>query len=294
MAEKTNISWTNSTWNPVRGCERVSEGCRNCYAEVLAARHSYEGGWGEGLAKLVTRPDGTKEARWTGVLQTVEALLDAPLRWRKPRRVFANSMSDLFHEDVPAEFIATVFAVMAAAQRHTFQVLTKRPERMLALLSSPDFKQAVSNAVVELPGEWTWPKWPLPNVWLGVSAEDQAAADERIPLLLRIPAAVRWISAEPLLGSVDFNGRTVSIPWARGQAHGGRDYSPMLPMLDWVVVGGESGSDYRPMDMEHARSLIAQCAAAGVATFVKQDNGPRPGLKGRFTTEEWALKEFPA
>ena len=140
MAENSNIAWTNATWNPVRGCERVSEGCRNCYAEVLAARHSYPGGWGEGLAKMVKRPDGTQEARWTGVLRPMENLLDAPLRWRKPKRIFVNSMSDLFHKDVPFDFIDKVYSTMGACddqeRGHIFQILTKRPERMLEYVST--------------------------------------------------------------------------------------------------------------------------------------------------------------
>lgn len=266
MAEQTNISWTNSTWNPVRGCERVSEGCRHCYAEELAARYSYKGGWGEGLAKWVDRPDGSREARWTGVLRPMDKLLDAPLHWKKPRRIFVNSMSDLFHEDVPADFIARVFATMAECPQHVFQILTKRPVRMLQLL-----KHDLN---------YDGPKWPLQNVWLGVSVEDQATAIERIPVLLNVPAAVRWISAEPLLGPVDL---LWDRTWTIGR--GG---------IRWVVIGAESGSGHRTMDMTHARSLIAQCTEAGVKRFVKQDNGPRPGMQGRFTDEEFSLKEFPA
>lgn len=335
MSGASNIGWTNATWNPVRGCERVSEGCRNCYAEVLAARHSYEGGWGHEVAKFVTRPDGTREARWTGVLQTVEKALDAPLRWRKPRRVFVNSMSDLFHDRVPENFITEIFGLMAVAGAgdrvypdddrrfgkrwtgkawvggngpHTFQVLTKRPERMRNLLNKSSFREAVASAAYRwahnqrdagyladcisarenpVAAGRAGRSWPLSNVWLGVSVEHQAAADERIPLLLETPAAVRWISAEPLLSHVDVRVYMPNPLW--------NDLpSWMQPELNWVVVGAESGQDHRPMKMAHARSLIEQCRAAKVPVFVKQDNGPRPGMKGRFTDEEWALKEYPA
>src|SRR3972149_2193618 len=124
MAERTGIAWTNSTWNPVRGCERVSEGCRNCYAEVLAARHSYEGGWGYELAEFVKRLGGKLEDRWTGVIQTSARHLASPLKGREPRMVFVNSMSDLFHERVPIDFIDKIYAVMAMSSRHTFQILT--------------------------------------------------------------------------------------------------------------------------------------------------------------------------
>ena len=292
MAEKSNIAWTDSSWNPVRGCERVSEGCRKCYAEVLAARHSYAGGWGEGLAQWVERPNGVKEARWTGVIRTVGEMLDAPLRWRKPRRVFVNSMSDLFHQDVPEAFIDKVYAVMAMAPRHTFQILTKRPERMLAYLeqvSDEKDMQRWINAAADMnaPGDCIGylereVDWPLENVWHGVSAEDQDTFDERVEILGQVPSAVRFVSAEPLLGSIDVGN-------AFDDAPDGSQYQP----IDWIIVGAESGQDHRPMDIDAARWLIRQCKLARKAVFVKQDNGPRPGMQGRFTAEEWALKEYP-
>jgi protein gp37 len=284
MSAKTGIAWTSATWNPVRGCERVSEGCRRCYAEVLAARHSYPGGWGVGLAKFVKRPDGTKEARWTGVLRTVEKQLEVPLHWRAPRRIFVNSMSDLFHEQVPDSFIDRVVSVAVLAQQHIYQCLTKRAERMLEYWSNPEREAYIARAALDMLG----PRHaiganflPLKNWQHGVSIEDQAAADERIPLLLHTPAAVRFVSCEPLLGEIDLN------LWRQGHYNGER-------ALHWCILGGESGSNYRPMNMEHARSLIAQCKAAGVPIFVKQDSGPRPGMQGRFTDQEWALKEYPA
>jgi len=272
MAAESNIAWTDATWNPTRGCERVSEGCRKCYAEVLAARHSYKGGWGEGLAHYVTRPDGTKEARWTGVLQTVEKMLDAPLRWKKPRRIFVNSMSDLFHKDVSDAFIAEVFAVMAGCPQHVFQILTKRPERMQEFCSQqlPLWDDHAKNL-------------PIPNIWLGVSAEDQDTFDQRVEILGQTPAAVRFVSAEPFLGDIDI-----------GNAFDDPGDDSEYGKLDWAIIGGETGSGHRPMDIEAARAFIRQVKCMGGAMFVKQDSGPRPGMRGRFTDAEWALKEYPA
>lgn len=222
MAQASKIEWTDVVWNPVRGCTRVSEGCRNCYAERQASRFSGPGQPYEGLARR-------SPARWTGEVRFVDEVLRRPLSWRKPRRVFVNSMSDLFHDKVTDAQIRSVFEVMAAAPQHAFQVLTKRPQRMVSWLHGLD--GTISS-----------------NVWLGVSVEDQQTADERVPLLKRAPCAVRWVSAEPLLGPV------------------------VLPdcELDWVVVGGESGNDARPMRPEWATSLRDQCAAQGTAFFFKQ------------------------
>lgn len=261
MAEKSNIAWTNATWNPVRGCTRVSDGCRNCYAEVLAARHSYEGGWGHEVAHYVNG-----KPRWTGVLEVVNHTMKNPLKWKTPRMVFVNSMSDLFHERVPFNVVDEIFAVMDRCERHTFQILTKRPERMR------DYCRRINGA-------------PLANVWLGVSAENQETFDERVPVLLDTPAAVRWVSLEPLLGHIDLIGKDE-------QGCALTEYEGR-PRLDWGVVGGESGSGFRPMDMHYARYIIRQFMSAGVPLFVKQDHGPRPGMKGRFTDQEWALKEYP-
>ncbi len=259
MADKSNIGWTNATWNPVRGCTRVSEGCRNCYAEVLAARHSYEGGWGYEVAHYLNG-----EARWTGVIEVPNHAMKLPLKWKAPRMVFVNSMSDLFHEKVPYNVVDSVFAVMDRCPQHTFQILTKRPERMR------DYCRRINGA-------------PLENVWLGVSAENQETFDERIPFLMDTPAAVRWVSLEPLLGPIDPN-HYLPIPGISER---------LLGQLDWGVVGGESGSGYRPMDIEAARYIIRQFTDAGVPIFLKQDNGPRPGMQGRFWAEEWALKQYP-
>jgi len=224
---KSNIQWTNETWNPTTGCTRVSAGCDHCYAfQLHDQRHV---AWKRG--RFPSAP-----AQYHVPFSRVQLLEDrlygkgSPLRWRKPRRVFVDSMSDLFHEAVPDEYIGRVFEVMRKAERHTFQVLTKRPERMREWVgrSSND---------------------PLPNVWLGTSVEDQSAADERIPILLDMPAAVRFLSCEPLLGTVDLR------RW-----HG----------VSWVIVGGESGPHSRPMPLAWMSDLVVQCQDAGVAVFVKQ------------------------
>lgn len=248
MSDKTGIEWTDATWNPVTGCTKVSQGCKHCYAER---------DWG----RLQHLPAYAGRA-FTDV-RTHADRLDQPLRWRRPRRIFVNSMSDLFHPDVSVEFIDKVFAVMALCPQHTFQVLTKRPERMKAYVSNLALRTELVGIEAEVIGgidrhkEGLQQRWPLPlqNVWLGVSVEDQAAADERIPLLLDTPAAMRWISAEPLLASINL---------AEHGLHGGPG------QLDWVVVGGESGPKARPMHPAWARSLRDQCAAAGVPFLFKQ------------------------
>lgn len=318
MAEKSSIEWTDATWNPVRGCSRVSEGCRNCYAEKIAARFSDPGQSYEGLAKR-------GPARWTRKVRLVEGHLSDPLRWKRPRRIFVNSMSDLFHEGVSDETIDRIFAVMALAPQHTFQILTKRPERMRAYLSEPRRWSAVDDQFPtvkqfylnprdgsgrrKVNGRWVktgipdCPSFPLPNVWLGVSVEDQQTAGARIPLLLQTPAAVRFISAEPLLGPVDltnvFPDHTASINALTGEARhllGMRERT--LGMLDWVIVGGESGSGARPFNWMWADHIVRQCKAAGVACFVKQlGSKPLGGMGDRMPLKDRKggdMNEWPA
>ena len=219
MSDKSSIEWTEATWNVVTGCTRVSAGCTNCYAERLAATRLAHHPAYEGLAEMT--PAGP---RWTGVVRFNVERLDLPLRWRRPRMIFVNSQSDLFHEGLTNEQIAAIFGVMAACPQHTFQVLTKRPERARAwfawmrefaleqrdIAAAPSERQTAMKAAFTAMGEtdaarrmldpawWVngdYGPWPLPNVWLGVSVEDQATADQRIPLLLECPAAVRWVSA---------------------------------------------------------------------------------------------------
>jgi protein gp37 len=222
-----------------------------------AHRSSGAGGAYEGLTKM-TRGGPV----WTDKIRLVPEKLKEPLSWRKPRRIFVNSMSDLFHEGVPDSFIDYVFAVMAMCPQHTFQVLTKRPARMreyLQMVSDEKDMQRWINAAVDITDSPCAAHiedrdWPLQNVWLGVSVEDQRRADERIPLLRETPAAVRWISAEPLLGELDITAY----------------FGLITQSIDWVVAGGESGPGARPMHPDWARSLRDQCAAAGVPFFFKQ------------------------
>ena len=270
MGDKTGIEWTDATWNPIRGCSRVSEGCRNCYAEKVAARFSGEGQPYEGLM--------AKSGRWNGQIKFVEHLLDQPLRWKKPRRIFVNSMSDLFHENIPFDFIDRVFAVMAMCPQHTFQILTKRPERMLEYfnntggVSRRDWVLIAVSRVTRKSRVDSF-QWPLHNVWLGVSVEDQKTADERIPLLLQTSAAVRWISAEPLLGEIDLrklnaDGFAYDLDELNGESNEETFYENIS--LDWVVVGGESGKSARPMHPDWARKLRAQCVESNVPFLFKQ------------------------
>lgn len=265
---QTGIVWTDETWNPVTGCTKVSQGCKHCYAERDWSRLQHLPAYkGRAFTDVVCHPER----------------LDQPLRWAKPRRIFVNSMGDLFHPDVPDEFIDKVFAVMALAPRHVFQVLTKRPERMRDCMARIGMSAKILDAAARTMG-YTFEhdgkclaSWPLPNVWLGVSVEDQAAADERIPLLLQTPAAVRWISAEPLLGPVDLDRLAIdscdddyTISAISGRRIARYGTKPGAPRLDWVVVGGESGPKARPMHPDWVRSLRDQCAAAVVPFLFKQ------------------------
>lgn len=223
MGDRTAIQWTDATWSVSYGCTKVSQGCKNCFAERTLPR------LGKSLDRFELAPDR----------------LDLPFRWKRPRMVFVNSMSDLFHESVPDEFIVRAFTTMMECPQHTFQVLTKRAERMHAFFAARPSERPA-----------------LPNVWLGVSVENQAAADERIPHLLATPAAVRFASCEPLLSHVHLR------PTAR--CH--EDMRPWLRPdgLSWVICGGESGPKARPCDVEWIRSILAQCRAADVPAFVKQ------------------------
>lgn len=228
----TKIEWTDVTWNPVTGCDKVSQGCKNCYAEVMHRR--LRGMFPEKYSKP-----------FLGNIEVHADELMKPTTWKKPHMVFVNSMSDLFHYKVPFSFIYQVFAVMDVCRQHTFQILTKRPDRMLEFM----------NAYCEYPGT---NRQPLPNVWLGVSCEDQKQADLRIPLLLQAPAAIRFLSCEPLLAPIDLDNH---LPIMERSA--GND-------LHWVIAGGESGHHARPMHPDWVRSIRDQCHAANVPFFFKQ------------------------
>ncbi|MCB9902552.1 MAG: phage Gp37/Gp68 family protein [Planctomycetes bacterium] len=242
MSDASNIQWTDATWNPVTGCSAVSPGCANCYAAHYAARFhkTNTDDAGEPLAQF-HGPDGARRARWSGRVKLHPDRLDQPMRWRKPRRIFVCSMADLFHEDVPTRFIDAVMTNIALCPQHTFQVLTKRPERMADYFSSCG-------------GHPLGFAWPLPNLWLGVSCEDQQRHDERIGHLRVCPAAVRFLSCEPLLGPIDLGD---------------------LDGVGWVIAGGESGPGARACHTPWLESIVFQCDRAGVPVFIKQ-LGARP------------------
>jgi protein gp37 len=279
MGDKSEIEWTDATWNPIVGCSIKSPGCKNCYAMRMARRIELMGT----ATHYAGLTDQTKAGPvFNGKLAAApDHILTAPLRWTKPRKIFVNSMGDLFHESAPDEWIDKVFAVMALCPQHQFQVLTKRAERMRAYMTARYTQSRIARAAMEAaplnrtlenaidfaPREDPaigFEHWPLPNVWLGVSAERQQEADERIPHLLQTPAAVRFVSCEPLLGPIDLSlGKWV------GLFSGKFDDAP-TPQLDWIIVGGESGPGARPMHPDWARSLRDQCQVAGVPFFFKQ------------------------
>jgi protein gp37 len=287
MAQNSSIEWCDATWSPVVGCRKVSAGCDSCYA--IRSSRRMAGNPNEKISSVFTGLTQIQNGRpnWTGVFRELPERLDLPLSWKKPRRVFVNSMSDLFGEGVSDGFIAQVWGVMGRASQHQYQILTKRPERMLSFVSD------------------TFPN-PLPNIWLGVSVEDQKTAGERIPLLLRTPAAVRFLSCEPLLGLVDL--RSFLTPWCEGcggtgetSGHysspdgceacedcggSGIDEGSDSP-LSWVIAGAESGPGARPMEEQWVREIKEDCQAADVPFFYKQSATPSgqkihtPELDGR-------------
>lgn len=318
MGDKTKIQWTEATWNPVRGCSEVSPGCAHCYAKIQAARFAAEGEPYHGFVTRRSRRQSRGLAMWTGAMRALgPPTLSQPLRWRRPRRVFVNSMSDLFHDGLTNEEIAAVFGVMAAAPQHQFQVLTKRATRMrewfrwVSRTNQPagELHTALGHAMAG-PTDWD-PKdvhcerlldeandWPLRNVWLGVSVEDETRT-ARIRELLQTPAAVRFVSAEPLLGRIDLQPylerchaakdgdcTAPSCPQLRDDepARTGRhcplddwndvDDHELPPRLDWVIVGGESqqpgGPRARPCAQEWIEEVILQCQHARVPVFTKQ------------------------
>lgn len=281
MADGTKIEWADATWQIVTGCSIVSPGCTNCYAMRLAGARLREHPSRKGLTKVVNG-----KPVWTGEVRFNEEWLTQPLRWKKPRRIFVCAHGDLFHEAVPDEWIDRVFAVMALCPQHTFQVLTKRAERMrkyisLANCRHPGFREIAVGLDVKFAYRSNVRcTWPLLNVWLGVTAEDQQRADERIPDLLATPAAKRFVSVEPMLGQVDLELAQCTCPWpsdAKATRHLLGCPSDRRPhriwSVDWVICGGESGRGARPMHPDWARALRDQCAAAGVPFFMKQMGG---------------------
>ena len=301
----TAIEWTDVSWNPVTGCDRVSPGCAHCYALDLAARL-------KGMGQARYQKDGDPKTSGPGFGVTLHPdKLDEPLRWRKPRMVFVNSMSDLFHEQIPDEYIARVFGVMTNRSiwaDHSFQVLTKRPERMRDLLAHPEFQRQVRQASGEVGTQW-----PLPNVWLGVSIENRRFVG-RADLLRETPAAVRFISAEPLLGPLIESaaagasgeprlhvgagtGRAAATAAGPGRGEQGqartRPQQLDLTAIDWLIAGGESGPRARPVKPEWVRDLRDASTATGTAYFFKQWGGRTPKAGGReLDGRTW--DEFPA
>lgn len=253
----SKIEWTGQTWNPVVGCTRASAGCDHCYAYTMTRRleamgqRDYVGLVGKG--------------HFNGVVRELPHKLTLPMHRRKPTTYFVNSMSDLFHRGVSDDFIDRVFAVMASCPQHTFQVLTKRADRMHEYMTAPNRLEMIYAQWYSVSDKTPCAEaWPLPNVWLGVSTENQSAADERIPHLLQTPAAIRFLSCEPLLGPIDFR----RVP-------GFNRYNLSLHNW-WIIVGGESGYSARPMDLAWARSIRDQCAIADVAFFMKQIDKKQP------------------
>lgn len=328
MAEQSKIEWTDATWNPVTGCTPISAGCKNCYARRFANRLRGRAGYpADEPFRVTLHPERLGE----------------PFHWRKPRRIFVSSMGDLFHEKVPFEFVDSVFARVASSGTHAFQVLTKRPKRMLeqfqrisagapaaAARYARDIRQHFDRYKREflegysLPspptaelrflydsaarqeghgtsrqesqgislehgfsgGEYHWRSWPLDNLWLGVTAENQTTADERIPLLLQTPAAVRFVSLEPLLGSVQLPARAMNPKGLCGE-RAQYDWEDGT-RIDWVIVGGETGPGARPMDPDWARAIRDDCATAGVPFFMKQMSGKVP------IPDDLMVREYPA
>lgn len=280
MGDQSRIEWTDATWNPTRGCSKVSEGCRNCYAMRQAIRQSGPGRAYEGLVRSVPG----KGPQWTGEVRLAENALQLPLSWHESRRVFVDSMSDLFHEQIEEAWIDRVFAIMALCPHHTFQILTKRPERAAWYLGErdrwyrnllPKWAHPVQRVIESMIATQVTPEdaglwsWPLPNVWIGTSVEDQAAANERIPHLLRAPAAVRFLSCEPLLGPVDLIG-AFEVAYPGGGVRSIMSGYARMPRIDWVIAGGESGPGARRFDVGWARLLRDQCHASNIPFFLKQ------------------------
>jgi protein gp37 len=266
------IEWTQQTWNPSTGCDRVSPGCQHCYALGMAKRLK-----AMGTGKYQRDGNPATSGPGFGITEHPDTLA-APSRWPTPRRVFVNSMSDLFHPGVSTAFITGVWAVMAATPHHTYQVLTKRHDRMRSLLTRQEFRE---NVIAATPAGYDRDTvaatiercWPLPNVWLGVSVEDQQRAELRIPALTHTPAVVRFLSCEPLLGPLDLS-RHLGVEYYDSFGWGEEMFAALNHRigggLHWVIIGGESGPGARVMHLDWARSVRDQCHAAAIPVFVKQ------------------------
>lgn len=302
MADKTSIEWTatvnpdgsvtpGSTWNPTVGCSVITSGCTNCYAMKMAGRL-------EAMGSPIYKGHTIKTRSgfvWNGKVGASNwGQVIKPLSWKQPRRIFVNSMSDLFHEDMPVGVIDQVFAVMALCPQHTFQILTKRHVIMRDYLLDRGTPARVNAAMNEIaPPAWCkrelddYGGLPLPNVWLGVSVEDQNVANYRVPALLETPAAIRFLSCEPLLGPVDLTRIGSGGVEFNSLDDGSDDGVRPEPTIDWLIVGGESGPGRRPMDLAWMRSLRDQCVAANVSFFVKQIDKVQP------IPDDLRVRQFP-
>lgn len=292
----SQIEWTDETWNPTVGCSRVSPGCDNCYAIRVAARGMQDAH--VGLVERAASPGSAAKVLrwdWTGEVRCLPDRLDTPLHWKKPRRVFVDSMSDLFHPQVPLSFIKDVWKTMAACPQHTFQILTKRPRRMQEFIGweverARMYHQGNTFAPLAIDADGREHFEPLPNVWLGTSVENQRWANERVPHLCATPAAVRFLSIEPLLGPVSLD-PWVHLPQAVkvwGDVHVRTIHTP----IGWVIVGGESGPGARPMHPAWVRTLRDQCAHADVPFFFKQwgEYAPWSSVGADLVTPEGELR----
>ena len=305
----SKIEWTDETWNPVVGCSKISAACKNCYAEKIAARMAFNPKAPEEYMDVVL-PSG-KGWGWNGKTALVESVLLKPMSWRKPRRVFVGSMTDLFHHDTPVEWLDKIFAVMALTPHITYQLLTKRADFMSAYLKAlynPGYDLTPARKALELGTAdgleivAALKAGPLPNVQVGVTVENQEMTDQRIPYLLDAPAAVRFVSIEPMLGQVDLENfittsaihqDDIGLHNRRGPVavvNGVPGRCPWMDGLDWVICGGETGTAARPMHPEWVRDLRNQCTAAGTPFFFKQWGEWKethalkcnePGIKGR-------------
>jgi protein gp37 len=272
MGSNSKIAWTDATWNSVVGCSRVSPGCSKCYAATVAAS-----------ARLQQFKQYKEVSSWDGKVVFVENQLLKPFGWKKSKKIFVCSMSDLFHPNIPDDWRDQIFAVMAMNPQHTFQVLTKRPENAVKYFANLNRCKWICHRALDIIRDEQNPSnfkygvreinitIPLPNVWFGVTVENQAMISHRIPLLQQIPAALRWLSFEPLLEAVEI------------------DFSN----IGWCVVGGESGSGYRQCKVEWIDSVASQCAGFNVPLFVKQDSAFHSGKQGKIPDSLWSLKQFP-
>lgn len=250
MTTEHRIAWADAIWDPVRGCSRKSAACVNCYAETETALNSQAGGWGEGFASVT--PEGMK---WTGKVEVYEDRLLKPFGVDKPSRIFVNAVADVFHEEMTDAMVDRVFAVMAAAAQHRYVILTKRQKKMQSYMADPATPGRIAAAVAALGRAGKVESWPPPNVWLGVTTENQKEAERRVPTLLQTPAAVRFVAAEPLLSAVELKAEWLPHPGAAG------------PTIDWVMAGGESGPNARPIEIDWVRALRDQCARTGIPFY---------------------------